>query len=146
MSVNYTIKEKLVIRNANTCQDLIYVMSRQLSLLGFLMLQEEAAIESLPLNADGEQYHFAGTEITPDLHKILRAMENAEALELEAHYDYTWRLCYEDMEIGPFTVCESAEMLLKEDAAIANDFYYSMYNDADCNPEEEGKTVEYGTK
>lgn len=146
MSVYYTVKENLTVRKAETCEEMIFVMKHQLSLLGFLMLQDDASIEKLTLKADGAEYTFSGREITPELHTLLRAMDNAETLELEAVYDYNWRLGYEDMNIGPFAVCETAETLLKNDPSAANDFYYYMYNNADCNPDDEGKTVEYGTK
>ena len=146
MSVYYTVKEKLTVRNREACEEMIYSMKCQLSLLGVLMLQDDAAIEKISLKADGKEYTFSGKEITPELHALLRAMDDAEALELEAIYDYTWRLCYEDMNIGPFAVCETAEMLLKNDPSAANDFYYYMYNEADCASDDIGKSVEYGKK
>ena len=144
MSVNYIVKEKLIVNNAEICEDIILVMKHQFSLLGCLMLQDDAAIESISLKADGKEYHFSGSEITPELHTLLRAMDNVNTLELEADYNYNWRLCYEDMNIGPFAVCETAQMLLKDDPSAESCFFYSMYNDADCNNEDEGKTVEYG--
>lgn len=149
MGVYYTIKEKLTVRNREACEEMVDRMKYQLSLLGVLMLQDDAAIEKLALKADGKEYHFSGTEITPDLHTLLRAMDDAETLELEAAYDFTWRLRYENMNIGPFAVCETAETLLKENPSAENDFFYYMYNIADAVDDsdlEQGISVQYGSE
>ena len=146
MGVYYHVKEKMTVRNTEICEEMVLVMKRQLSLLGFLMLNDDASIDNLTLNADGKEYHFVGYKITPEFHTILHTLENAETFTLEADYDYTWRLRYDEMNIGPFAVCDAVKELLAETPDAAKDFFYSMYNDADCNEDDEGITVTFGTQ
>ncbi|MBQ8496368.1 MAG: hypothetical protein IJ489_02805 [Clostridia bacterium] len=133
MGVYYHVKEKLTVRNTEICEEMVLVMKHQLSLLGFLMLNDDASIENLTLNADGKEYHFEGYEITPKFHTILRTIENAQEFTWEADYDYTWRLRYDDMNVSPFAVYDAVKNLLAEDPGAAKYFFYSMYNGADGN-------------
>ena len=84
MSIYYDVKEHLSVKNArgSNADIPIGAMRFQLSLLGALMLTDNAAITSLKLTVDGEKHQFSGKEVTPALHNLLQAMERGNNVDI----------------------------------------------------------------
>ena len=134
MSTYYSVNEVLKLKNEENYELIIGAIHFQYTLLGALMLNDDAKVFEMNLKADGKDYSFAGSDITPEFKKLLDTMRSAEEIELTVSYEYVWRAGYEHMNIGPFPVCELIEKLLDENAIDSKDFFYSMYNDADSEP------------
>lgn len=132
MSVVYSINETLKIKNEHNYKLIVGAIRFQYTLLGALMLNNDAKVFELNLKADGKDYSFSGEAVTPEFKELLDAMRSAIEIELNASYEYWWRGGYANMNIGPFPVCELIEDMLKEGDVEAKDFFYSMYNSADC--------------
>lgn len=146
MSVYYTLKEHLIVKNLHERGNDIPVaqMKRQLSLLGALMLTDDAAIASLEVIADGTTYRFSGKEVSPELHALLRGMDQGDSVEIVADYSFRWNAASEHLNAGHLAVCGCVEKLLKEAPEQAENIFYSVYNEADCNIG--GVLVAYGKK
>lgn len=132
MSVYYTVKEHLIVKNMTKASIPVEVMKRQLSLLGALMLTDDAYVTTLELTVDGAEHRFSGKEISSDLHTLLRAMDQGKNMELVANYEYRWRSSMDYLSVGPFAVCDCVKDCLQEDPKQAENLFYSMYNEADC--------------
>lgn len=146
MSMIYDVKEHLVVKNAHegTNDIPISVMHFQLSLLGALMLTDNAAITSLELTVDGEKHQFSGKEVTPALHTLLRTMDQGNNVDIAVQYWYRWSSNWDYLNVGPLAVVTCVEQLLKEEPELAENIFYSMYNEADCDTG--GTMVAYGKK
>lgn len=147
MSVYYDIKEHLVVKDRQpsefvTAKDnAVDIMHYQLSLLGALMLQENAFIEELVLNADGETYSFSGNETTPDLGKLMKALRNACDLDLTIRYDFTrYGMNGISQSAGPQTMMQWLDELEDEEM---DGIFYSAWCKADCNGDA-GNLYAYG--
>lgn len=132
MSVVYSIKETMNIKNEGNYKILVSKLRYQYSLLGALMLNDDAKIIDMTLTADGETYPFNGDVVTPEFKVFLDKLSNAKEIALTAEYEYWWRTGYDSLNIGPFAVCDLAEELLKEGEIEASGFFYAMHNSADC--------------
>lgn len=135
MSFIYDVKEHLTVKNAqwSNADIPIGAMRFQLSLLGALMLTDNAAITSLELTVDGEKHQFSGKEVTPALHTLLRAMEQGNNVDIVVQYWYRWSSNWDYLNVGPFAVTSCVGELLKEEPELAENIFYSMYNEADCD-------------
>ena len=134
MSVVYSINETLKITNEGYYEHVVETVRFQYTLLGALMLNNDAEVFEMNLKADGKEYSFSGEAVTPEFKELLDAMSAATEIELSASYEYWWRAGYEHMNIGPFPVCELIEGMLEESDIEAKDFFYTMYNSADSEP------------
>lgn len=146
MSICYDVKEHLSVKNArgSNADIPIGVMRFQLSLLGALMLTDNSAITSLELTVDGEKHQFSGKEVTPALHTLLRSMEQGNNVDIVVQYRYRWSSSWDYLNVGPHAVASCVEELLKEEPELAENIFYSMYNEADCDTG--GAMVAYGKK
>ena len=121
MSVVYSINETLKIKNEHNYKLIVGAIRFQYTLLGALMLNNDAKVFELNLKADGKDYSFSGEAVTPEFKELLDAMRSAIEIELNASYEYWWRGGYANMNIGPFPVCELIEDMLKEGDVEAKD-------------------------
>lgn len=135
MSICYTVKEHLSVRDARESADcdLLFLASHQIALLASRMLEDEGEIFSLQLVADGEEYAFSGREITPQLHAVLRALCTAKTVDLCIDYSFVWRAEIDELDVGPFVLCGAVEELLAEDERQYENVFYSMYHQADSS-------------
>jgi len=135
MSVYYTVKERISIKNSKN-EYIAFGIIDTIASIGKQMMCDRAEIRQLSLSADGKAYSFAGHEVTHDLHEILRAISNATALELTLEYDSV--NC-------DFPLAECVEEAFEANPALADEVFYSLYNKADCEPGV-GVLVAYGKK
>ena len=135
MSVHYDVKEHVVLRN-EACEKIKYDVVETIAKIGYKMLCDCAAIWKLSLKADGAEYSFNGSEVTPELHRIIRAIDDANNLELVIDYD--------GYNID-FTLAECIEKELKEAPELSDHLFYSLYNKADCESGT-GALVAFGKK
>lgn len=123
MSVYYNVKEHI---STNNFQDetITSAIIDTLVSIGREMLYDRAIIRDLSLHVDGRNYFFEGKEITPEFHKIIRAIESATTMDLVMSYDSV------NCE---FSIAEIVSETFKEGPRYANNLFYSQYNKADCN-------------
>lgn len=123
MSVYYNVKEHI---STNNFQDetITSAIIDTLVSIGREMLYDRAIIRELSLQANGNEYFFKGSEITPKLHEIIRVINSATTMDLVMSYDSV------NCE---FPIAEVVSETFKEGPRYANDLFYSLYNKADCN-------------
>ena len=145
MSIHYDVKEHLIINNTAEQDFSLSVYSHRLARIGALMLEDNAGFTKLVVFTDGEKREFSGNTMTKDFHDIMRAISNADSVEIIADYNY---YSYGLSAICP-DVCDFAVYLDKEikEGGIEslNGLFYSLYNNADCS-DTAGVVVAFGEK
>lgn len=145
MSIHYDVKEHLIINNTAEQDYSLSVYSHRLARIGALMLEDNAGFTKLVAITDGEKREFSGDTMTKDFHDIMRAINNADSVEVIADYNYH---SYGLSAISP-DVCDFAVYLdreIKESGVeTINGLFYSLYNNADCS-DNAGVVVAFGEK
>ncbi len=153
MSVYYYVREHLQVKR--TAEEMEYItdgsiaqniMQGQLAALAALSLvEEDINIYELHLTADGKEYTYEGSEITPEFRTILTALTEAADVDIVADYKYVWRANWEMYDlVGPFPLMNHCKEPENEDAGL-NGVFYSAWHCADCS-DGNGVLVAYGEK
>jgi hypothetical protein len=123
MSVYYNVKEHI---STNNFQDetITSAIIDTLVSIGREMLYDRAIIRELSLHANGNEYFFKGSEITPKLHEIIRVINSATTMDLVMSYDSV---------NSEFPIAKKVSEIFKKGPCYANNLFYSLYNKADCN-------------
>jgi hypothetical protein len=123
MSVYYNVKEHI---STNNFQDetITSAIIDTLVSIGREMLYDRAIIRELSLQANGNEYFFKGSEITPKLHEIIRVINSATTMDLVMSYDSV---------NSEFPIAKKVSEIFKKGPCYANNLFYSLYNKADCN-------------
>ena len=123
MSVYYNVKEHI---STNNFQDetITSAIIDTLVSIGREMLYDRAIIRELSLQANGNEYFFKGSEITPKLHEIIRVITSATTMDLVMSYDSV---------NSEFPIAKNVSEIFKKGPCYANNLFYSLYNKADCN-------------
>lgn len=153
MSVYYEIKEHLLLQPGAE-PAVAYLMARRLAMLGAAMLMDmEAAVDSLRVKRGAHEITFSGTEVNGSLKEavaLIGAYEYGEEedcpeepLEAELAYEYRWSSGDEEFSElqGPFGLCE---VLGSFDDEALKKITYTMWSKADCG-EGMGSVTCYGT-
>lgn len=143
MSVYYEIKEHLVITDAAEYDYEVALVHGQLCLLGAWILQDRAHVSKLEIVVDGAEYGFSGDLMTQDYHKALKAMMNANSLEIISNYGYSVSAL--EVDPGPFPMMNHMEEMAKENPEMLEGIFYCACNHADCS-DIAGVLVAYGKK
>ena len=122
MSVYYEVREHVILKN-DAAEEIKDSVVEAIAQIGYRMLLGHSAIWKLALKADEKVYLFAGRDITPDLHEIIRVIEDAQTIDLVMDYDGV------NFE---FPIAESVKETLENHPACEDDLFYSLYNKADC--------------
>lgn len=135
MSIYYEIMEHLVVNdipdpdidcNKNTA---VGIMQYQLSLLGALMLQNEAKVGSMKLTADDRIYEFSGSCPDGTFKELMMAMSEAVNIDLSMDYEYTvYGMNELSHEVGPVLGGWMGDF----DAEDAEGIFYTVWSLADC--------------
>lgn len=123
MSVYYNVKEHIFTSNFQD-EAITSAIIDTLVAVGKEMLYGRATIGELSLHVNGNEYFFEGEEITPKFHEIVRAIESATTMDLVMSYDSV------NCE---FPIAEIVSETFKKGPQYANNLFYSLYNNADCN-------------
>jgi hypothetical protein len=151
MSVNYDVIEHLEVRNnfreATIIND---IMCYQLSLLGSLMLLNEAEINKIELKTKEKEFSFDNGVSLTDLKAVLDTIPFSDdedgnaAIDLYISYRYTWRIGRDALNVGPFVMTDYLVNLSTPDLGGV---FYTMYNWADSGEAgDSGSVFAYGKK
>lgn len=146
MSGYYTVKEHLVVKNIHEGGNGVPVaqMKQQLSLLGELTLTDEVSISSIEVKTDGTTLRFSGKEIAAELHVILSAMDQGNSVEIIVDYGIRWDAAQDPLNVRLLAVCNCVKALQEKAPEQAENVFYSMYSEVDCDCG--GELVAYGKK
>ena len=112
MSINYDIKEHLIIENTELHEEAVDITAYHLSLLGAWLMQDRANVYNLTLLADGKEYRFEGELLSEAYHLLVRALYTAKTVELSA--DYSYNVFADELDPGPFDLAEYLGEMLDE--------------------------------
>ena len=150
MSTYYNVKEHLIAKNTRkdsytALNEAVESMRFQLAKLGALLLLDLADVDHMNLTADGRHFSFTGKAAADELHKMLRALEEAEHIDFEAEYGFWIYGSYSNWEVGPFLTADCFEATVKQEPESACDFLYTMYSKCDSESGA-GKLCAFGTQ
>lgn len=143
MSVIYDINEHLIIGANASEMNITSIMQYRLSLFAALMLQGDINFHPLQLTADGKTYTFNGTEVMPELNRMMDAIGSASSLDLFMSYTCTWHADDLSEDAVPFPMIQMFENTEKEDL---DNIFYSSYIQEESNCDNVGTLRAYGTK
>lgn len=123
MSVYYNVKEHISTNNFQN-ETITSAIIDTLVAVGKEMLYDRAIIRELSLQANGNEYFFKGSEITPKFHEIIRVINSATTMDLVMSYDSV---------NSEFPIAKKVSEIFKKGPYYANNLFYSLYNKADCN-------------
>ena len=145
MSVFYDIQEHIIIKDTAEHEVTFMHIKEHLIRLGAAMLGDTASITNLKVIADGEKREFSGKTVTEEYHNIVRAVSEAETLEIVVSYDYQHFVFFE-YNPDPFVIADHLNKCIEKNGADSlNGVFYSMYNNADCS-DTAGAVVAFGEK
>ena len=145
MSIYYDVKEHIIIKNTAEQDYSLSVYSHRLARIGALMLEDCAKFIKLVVITDGKKREFSGNTMTKKFHDIMRAISNADSVEIIADYGYyrygLSAICPEVLDFADYL-----DSTIKEFGVEGLDgLFYSIYNNADCS-DDAGAIVAYGKK
>ena len=143
MSVSYDINEHLIIRANASEMNITSVMQDRLSLFAAHMLQGDINFYPLQLTADGTTYTFNGSEVMPELNRMMDAIRSASSLDLFMKYTFRWYADDLSEAAMPFSMIQMFEDADKESL---DNIFYSTYIQDDSNCDNVGTMRAYGTK
>ena len=123
MSVYYNVKEHISTNNFQN-ETITSAIIDTLVAVGKEMLYDRAIIRELSLQANGNEYFFKGSKITPEFHKIISVISSATTMDLVMSYGSV------NCE---FPVADNVSAIFRKGPQYANNLFYSLYNEADCN-------------
>ena len=123
MSVYYNVKEHISTNNFQN-ETITSAIIDTLVSIGREMLYDRAIIRELSLQANGNEYFFKGSEITPKLHEIIRVINSATTMNLVMSYDSV------NCE---FPISKVISEKFRTGSECVGKLFYSLYNKADCN-------------
>lgn len=142
MSVFYEVNEHLKVEDTRNHPVLLEIAASQLGLLGAGILQDLAGIKRMTLIADGREYRFSGKQMTQEYHELIRALSNAEQVELFASW-YYWGWDHVSCDI--FAIANFLEEAAEEAPAELEGMFYSLHYGVD-SVSGVGTLVAYGEK
>lgn len=145
MSIYYEVKEHLIIKDTVTHDNSISVFSHRLARFGGLVLEDCAKFIKLVAITDGEKREFSGDTMTKEFHDIMRAIGNAQSVEIIADYGYyrygLSAICPDILDFADYL----DEGIKEGGTEFLDGLFYSLYNNADCS-DDAGAVVAYGEK
>ncbi|MBR5500915.1 MAG: hypothetical protein IKV74_05250 [Clostridia bacterium] len=143
MSVNYVIREHLMIENTEHHSVAMDGMLSHLSLLEAWLLQERARVYRFVIHTDDKTYDCHCESMTKNYQDAMCAFADATKVEMILHYEYNYRV--PEADPGPFDFIAYLQKTVENEPESLDGLFYSMYNNADCN-EGEGIVCAYGKK
>lgn len=147
MSEYFDVMEHLVVKDGEEkdfCtpqNDALETMSYQMSILGALMLQDNAKIHRVKLSADGEVYSFSGECPDEGYKKIVNAIRESKDVDLVVEYGFsTYGMNEASQNAGPFVMRSQIGELNADDR---NGIFYSVWCKA-MSDGGEGSLYAYG--
>lgn len=143
MSVVFNVKEHLTVSNTTNNASIIAVMHKQLEQLIAHMSNKRVNRCILNLTADGKDYTFCGTEVTPELTALLVAMTNSASVVLSTSYEYE-ESSSPDCTCAPIS-SNMCQQLSHMGQSLPEGLFYCAYSIADCD-NHMGSLAAYGTR
>lgn len=129
--MKYKLKEHFYIENTSDFEDTIKKIVQRFAKLGGLMLNGYADIQKFWINADGTELEFSGNTVTETYHKVIRAINSADTLEIIAEFSFE---TFAEAEIFLFTseIAEYLDEMIGENGIGRLDgLFYSLYDFTD---------------
>lgn len=140
--------EILIVKNTDSCKELINKLRWQYVLLGTLMLDGPARILNMQLKIRNKTYSNRGSTIDLDFHDLLDALHDvlltSNEFSLTTDYEYWFNEQHAYLNIGPIPTRNCAENLLKNNPNLSKDFFYALHKHN--KPAESDELYAYGER